>query len=48
MPRNRAESIAVQKAFGRLGVLAFYSGVGTKTPYGMEWPCRLTMDEGLW
>jgi CRISPR-associated endoribonuclease Cas6 len=25
----------VMQAIGRLGVLAFYSGVGAKTPYGM-------------
>lgn len=29
------EDHQTQKAFGRLGAFAFYSGVGAKTPYGM-------------
>ncbi|RIH88976.1 CRISPR-associated endoribonuclease Cas6 [Calidithermus roseus] len=30
-----SDSLEVQEAFGQLTTLAFYSGVGAKTPYGM-------------
>lgn len=33
--RLHSESVLVREALGRLASLAFYSGVGAKTPYGM-------------